>query len=303
MTQRLPIPGQDDGTWGSILNGFLAVAHSTDGTLQASAITNAGGYMKPGSGIPKGDLAAVVQTSLSSADSALQSGAVAAGDLGGAYPNPTVAKINGVTLPVVAPTTGQSLVATASSSTAWTALPQPYFPPSGYGMLAISGDPAFFLNPVNVTFTPFMVRLWIPAGAPITNVWTAVAIPGTWDGSSSPNAIGLYTDAGVQVGATANDHTIWTSTGWRGGPIVGGPIAAQTSGRFVYLAPVEAGMSSLYWMFQVNAGSSYGAITMQGPSGGNRRSMFANPSSGLPASFDPTSFGSQTSYLPLCGVS
>jgi len=31
---RLPIPGSDDGNWGSILNDFLEVAHATDGTLK-----------------------------------------------------------------------------------------------------------------------------------------------------------------------------------------------------------------------------------------------------------------------------
>lgn len=30
---RLPIPGEDDGTWGGILNEFLQVAHNDDGTL------------------------------------------------------------------------------------------------------------------------------------------------------------------------------------------------------------------------------------------------------------------------------
>jgi hypothetical protein len=43
MVQRLPIPGQDDETWGTILNSFLEVAHNADGTLQGSAVTNAGG--------------------------------------------------------------------------------------------------------------------------------------------------------------------------------------------------------------------------------------------------------------------
>jgi hypothetical protein len=31
---RLPIPGDDDGTWGTILNGFLDVEHNADGTLK-----------------------------------------------------------------------------------------------------------------------------------------------------------------------------------------------------------------------------------------------------------------------------
>lgn len=30
---RLPNPGSDSGTWGTILNGFLQVAHDTDGSL------------------------------------------------------------------------------------------------------------------------------------------------------------------------------------------------------------------------------------------------------------------------------
>src|SRR5664280_777790 len=33
---RLPTPGQDDGTWGNILNDFLTVEHNPDGTLKAS---------------------------------------------------------------------------------------------------------------------------------------------------------------------------------------------------------------------------------------------------------------------------
>lgn len=70
---RLPVPGQDNGTWGSILNTFLNVAHNSDGTIQPSAITNAGGYIKPSSGIPSTDMTAAVQTSLSNANSAVQS--------------------------------------------------------------------------------------------------------------------------------------------------------------------------------------------------------------------------------------
>lgn len=33
---RLPVPGSDDGTWGNVLNDFLAVEHNTNGTLKAS---------------------------------------------------------------------------------------------------------------------------------------------------------------------------------------------------------------------------------------------------------------------------
>jgi hypothetical protein len=45
--QRLPVPGQDNSTWGDILNGFLEVSHNSDGTLKASAVTDAGGAQGP----------------------------------------------------------------------------------------------------------------------------------------------------------------------------------------------------------------------------------------------------------------
>ncbi|MGF7228354.1 MAG: beta strand repeat-containing protein, partial [Candidatus Saccharibacteria bacterium] len=39
---RLPIPGSDDGSWGTVLNDFLDVSHASDGTLKSSAVTAAG---------------------------------------------------------------------------------------------------------------------------------------------------------------------------------------------------------------------------------------------------------------------
>lgn len=39
---RLPTPGGDSGTWGSILNEFLSVEHNTDGTLKTLAIGKGG---------------------------------------------------------------------------------------------------------------------------------------------------------------------------------------------------------------------------------------------------------------------
>ena len=42
MSARLPIPGSDDNTWGNILNTFLAISHNSDGTLQTTAIQQAG---------------------------------------------------------------------------------------------------------------------------------------------------------------------------------------------------------------------------------------------------------------------
>lgn len=35
---RLPAPGSDKGQWGTILNDFLAVAHTTTGSLKPSVV-------------------------------------------------------------------------------------------------------------------------------------------------------------------------------------------------------------------------------------------------------------------------
>jgi hypothetical protein len=45
--QRLPVPGQDNDTWGDILNDFLEVSHNNDGTLKPSAVSAAGGGQGP----------------------------------------------------------------------------------------------------------------------------------------------------------------------------------------------------------------------------------------------------------------
>jgi hypothetical protein len=35
---RLPQPGSDRGTWGDVLNDFLASSHNTDGTLKSNTV-------------------------------------------------------------------------------------------------------------------------------------------------------------------------------------------------------------------------------------------------------------------------
>jgi len=41
MVVRLPNPGSDDGTWGTILNTFLLQAHDTNGTLKGASVGTA----------------------------------------------------------------------------------------------------------------------------------------------------------------------------------------------------------------------------------------------------------------------
>lgn len=62
---RLPIPGQDAGDWGLLLNEFLLKEHTSSGDLQLRTDgTLDAFYQKPADGIPSSDLTANIQATL-----------------------------------------------------------------------------------------------------------------------------------------------------------------------------------------------------------------------------------------------
>ncbi|MDN5274772.1 MAG: hypothetical protein JWP06_673 [Candidatus Saccharibacteria bacterium] len=136
---RLPIPGSDSGSWGTVLNDFLDVSHNADGSLKSSQVASAGaeltnnkgqanGYAPldgsskvPIANLPVGSIGNTVAAGNDSRiTGALQSGAAAAGDLSGTYPNPTVVKLNGVTV-TGTPANGKILTASSASAASWQA--------------------------------------------------------------------------------------------------------------------------------------------------------------------------------------
>lgn len=110
MASRLPTPGGDDGTWGAILNDYLAQAHKTDGTLKDNVVTAA--TLAPGavtaSGVADGTITEAKLDSLLQAKVNVGAGGTVAdatasvkgivqltGDLGGTASSPTVPGLAG----------------------------------------------------------------------------------------------------------------------------------------------------------------------------------------------------------------
>lgn len=161
---RLPNPGQDQGTWGDILNEYLLVAHTGTGSLatnsvatahvQDNAITeakldggvttklNQGGVIADGA-ITKAKLAPSVQASLDAADSALQS--VTKADVGLANvdntsdANKPISTATQTALNAKVNTTALAPVATAGTYASLTGQPTIPSTPSEVGAVPLGG--------------------------------------------------------------------------------------------------------------------------------------------------------------------
>jgi len=141
LTQRLPTVGSDDGTWGTVLNGFLGVAHDSGGNLLGAAVSAAGAEMTTNKGAASGyaplNTSTQVPITYLPTGAAGTSGAIllandstttnartptgtAGSDLSGSYPNPTVARVNGVAV-TGTPSNGQILTASGSTAASWQA--------------------------------------------------------------------------------------------------------------------------------------------------------------------------------------
>lgn len=179
------------------------------------------------------------------------------------------------------------------------------FPLAGYGLTGCSGDPlGFMANSSMANNQVFLARVWIPAGTPISRLWAAVRLAGGHDGVTGPNQLGLYTDAGVLVDTIANDPTLWTVAGWRGGLLAGGTVAAQGAGRFVYVGLLARGMTGGSWPYPTGADDNqvpWFAVPASGTA--NRRGLYLTGQTSMPASFNPVAGGTATTFMPLVGVS
>lgn len=180
------------------------------------------------------------------------------------------------------------------------------FPPAGYNLISMSGAPEAFMgvSPL-ANNNPFFARLFLPAGKALTNVYVAVRDAGTYDGVTTGNTLNVYDDSvpTTQLGTIGETPSLWTANGWRGGAIVGGPIALSTNDRFIYVGAIARGMTvAPNVTYMTSAQDAQTAWFDFGPGQTHKRGMYANATA-LPASFDPTSFGTTTTFLIMAGIS
>lgn len=174
--------------------------------------------------------------------------------------------------------------------------------PAGYGLTAITGDPLTYqFTQPGGNNTIWYMRLPTPSSGIVTNLWAACGVAGTYDNTTTPNQLGIYDDTGAQKGTTANDNTLWTSTGWKGGAITGGAVTVGTS-YFYLLALIRGFAGGNPQLCFPNSPVDAHTFATRGPGQTNRRCGYAGGNA-LPASFDPTAYGTESGYGYLCGVS
>lgn len=174
-----------------------------------------------------------------------------------------------------------------------------YYPAQGYGFFSMTDTPGVFTANSSVSSPgTFFVRLWVPAGQTIAVVGTLVQSAGTVSGGGE-NRFALYDDTGTRLALSPSSNTLWTTTGWVTGTL-SSPIAAQTTGRFVYGAFTVNGYSANPKMMFCNTGDTFPWYGGNGVT--NRRLIFEGSATTLPASFTVASYGVNTTYMPMIAL-
>lgn len=170
------------------------------------------------------------------------------------------------------------------------------FPLSGYGLVGASDDPS------NITATNSLSagvavwhRIYVPANTAINGAATYVNSAGSTVGAGI-QGFSVYEESGTLV-ASVSSNTIFTSTGWRSAAF-SSPVAAQGSGRFVYVGFV-CNLTSA----PTTAGAGTGAPAFNGGvSVTNRRCFYASGVTSWPSSITVASHGTISNQTNLVGI-
>jgi hypothetical protein len=149
-----------------------------------------------------------------------------------------------------------------------------------------------------------VIELPVPAGQTLSRAWVAVSSAGVYGATGKPNQFKLYDSAGALLASSADDPTLFTTAGWRS-LVLDSTIVAGSAPRSVYLGMIVGGQSSLQLFYPTAAslvGSPADGNVLNGGPAVRRRGFYLSGQSALPASFDPTSAGTVTAYMPLVGL-
>lgn len=176
------------------------------------------------------------------------------------------------------------------------------YPLSAYGFFTATAAIESFTQQSTLGTGFFFGRIFVPAGKAIAGIGTVITTAGTV-GAGGENSFAVYTDAGVLVQQTTTNNNLWTTTGWVT-QTFGTPIASQGSDRYVYASAVVTGYTALPNAMYAVFGSTSGAAMSggYGLSATAGRRAFYNGGSSWPASFDPTTYGTLSNYLPLVAL-
>jgi hypothetical protein len=178
------------------------------------------------------------------------------------------------------------------------------YPLDQYGLVAASIHPdsvgSLTANGVSIN-TIEIYRIYVPANKAITGACCYIGTAGATPGVANDSGFCLYPDDGsAQTAKTVNDYTLFTSTGWRPKAFPS-PVAAQAVGRFVRLAMLHT--CTVVPKFATSAvtasGTFYNGIV---PSGTHKRGVFATTTTTFPASFTPSTFGTNDGPMLFLGL-
>ncbi len=268
MTARLPVPGSDDGSWGTVLNDYLSQSLDSSGNLKANVV---GASQVADGALPEAkiqnlttDLGAKVNTSAVGAASG-------------------VASLNSSgTVPVA------QLPSVAATG---------IYPLTEYGFFSASAGIEHF-NANSTISNLYLVRIFVPAGKAINAVATVVQTAGTF-GSGGGNCFVVYESDGSKAGSTPVDDTLWSTTGLKIG-VFSTPIAAQATDRFVFASPYVVGYSGGPYITYCVV--SHAALLTGGYNKPNHRRAFYANAATLPTSINPATYGTESNYLPFVAL-
>jgi hypothetical protein len=253
MAHRLPVPGQDDGTWGNILNDFLTVELAADGVLKLRTDGTLNAYAQDGTVVHKTGAESVSGTKTFQA-----SPVVPAPTLGGHATTKTYVD-NAVSAG------GAGFAAGMLGLAAQTVPPE-----SLTGSVVInSGVLVFVLVCLDGATAISKLGLWIQAGG---------------SGATGVCGMALYTEAGTLVDQTNDMSAAFSSAAytWATGTLSGG---SQVPAAGNYYIAMLGHMSSSP---SVGFANTQGFTTLP-VINGHYLSVFLTGQSSFPASFTPTS--------------